>query len=162
VIAVADNIWIVVADGASVRFFTSGKRLEDLVEARPALVSEETHGVSRDLKSDHPGRVFNAAQGSSRHAADPQHDPHKLAKHRFAAEVAAVLDRECAAGAFADLVLVAPKRSTGELRLLLSPRVLSHVRQEVQKDLTRLTPARLWPHIAEAVQRTAAGLTQKA
>ena len=77
-----------------------------------------------------------------RHAFEPPHDYHKLEKHRFMATLAEALDDACGRRAFDDLILVAPRRSLGELRGLLSKRVQGSVRQEVAKDLTNEPPSR--------------------
>jgi protein required for attachment to host cells len=48
---------------------------------------------------------------------------------------------------FDQLVLVAPHRSLGELRGLLSERVQRCVRKEIARDLTGVTPSTLWRHL---------------
>ena len=53
---------------------------------------------------------------------------------------------------FDQLILVAPRRSLGELRTLISKRVQRSVRQEIAKDLTAETPASLWKHLATLVR----------
>jgi len=78
-----------------------------------------------------------------RHGFEPVHDYHKLEKRKFTARLAETLDQACAAKKFDRLVLVAPRRSLGELRTLLSPRVPKAVSHEIAKDLTASTPAAL-------------------
>ena len=90
-----------------------------------------------------PGRTFSASRNGVRHAFEPPHDYHKLEKHRFMATLADALDDACGRRAFDDLILVAPRRSLGELRGLLSKRVQGSVRQEVAKDLTNEPPSLL-------------------
>ena len=70
-----------------------------------------------------PGRTFSASRNGVRHAFEPPHGYHKLEKHRFMATLADALDDACGRRAFDDLILVAPCRSLGELRGLLSKRV---------------------------------------
>jgi protein required for attachment to host cells len=60
------------------------------------------------------------------------------------AQVASTLDEACERREFDDLIIVAPRRSLGELRGLLSKRVQSRVRREVAKDLTNEPTSRLW------------------
>lgn len=144
--------WIVVADGARARFFEPSVDGRKLVPARPAdMVMPESRGHERDLKSDKPGRVFSSARGGVRHALEPPHDYHKLEKHRFLASVAEVLDAACAQGEFDGLILVAPRRSLGEFRTLLSERVQRSVVREIAKELTSVTPAVLWDRLAPLV-----------
>ena len=54
---------------------------------------------------------------------------------------------------FDDVVLVAPRRSLGELRGLLSKRVLSRVRLEIPKDLTNKSPVEIWRRLAPLARR---------
>jgi protein required for attachment to host cells len=106
-------------------------------------VSPQSRQHSRDLKSDKPGRGFSSSRSGVRHAFEPPHDYHKLEKHRFMATLATALDPACSRREFDDLVLVAPRRSLGELRGLLSKRVQARVREEVAKDLTNEPVGRL-------------------
>ncbi len=136
--------WIVVADGARARFFRPDSELAKLVPAGLAdLVAPASRQRPRDLKSDKPGRSFSASRSGARHAFEPPHDYHKLEKHHFMVTLADTLDDACVRRDFDDLILVAPRRSLGELRGLLSKRVLGSVRQEVAKDLTNEPPSRL-------------------
>ena len=136
--------WIVVADGARARFFTPSADSRKLVPARSAdMVLPESRGLARDLKSDKPGRVYSSSRSGTRHALEPRHDYHKYEKHRFSASLADVLDTACGQGEFDQLVLVAPRRSLGELRTMLTKRVQSCLRQEIPKDLTNETPTSL-------------------
>ena len=53
---------------------------------------------------------------------------------------------------FDELILVAPRRSLGELRGLLSKRVQGRVRIEVSRDLTNETVASLWQRLDTLVK----------
>jgi protein required for attachment to host cells len=141
--------WVVVADGARGRFFTIDEEAKKLVSAGPSdLVAPQSRQKPRDLKSDKPGRGYSSSRSGVRHALEPPHDYHKLEKHRFMAVLAEALDGACAKRQFDDIVLVAPRRSLGELRGLLSKRVLGRVRLEVPKDLTSKTAVEIWRRIA--------------
>ena len=136
--------WVVVADGACARIFSPDKKLGKLVPAGPSdLVSPASRQRTRDLKSDRPGRGFSSAHSGARHAFEPPSDYHKLEKHRFTATLAGALEEACGRGDFDDLILVAPRRSLGELRGLLAKSVLDRVSHEVAKDLTGDPPSRL-------------------
>jgi protein required for attachment to host cells len=145
--------WIVVADGARGRFFALDEDAKKLVPAGPAdLVAPQSRQKPRDLKSDKPGRSYSSSRSGMRHALEPPHDYHKLEKHRFAAVLAEALDEACGKRRFDDVVLVAPRRSLGELRTLLSKRVLGRVRLEVPKDLTNKTAVEIWRRLAPLVR----------
>lgn len=142
--------WIVVADSARSRFFALGDDMKKLVAIRSAdLVSPASRELSSELKSDKPGRSYSSSRNGMRHAFEPPHDYQKLEKHRFVAELAKGLDVACRQKEFTGLILVAPRRSLGELRTLLSKRVRDCIRAEVARDLTKETPAGLFRRLKE-------------
>jgi protein required for attachment to host cells len=146
--------WIVVADGARARFFTESDDGAKLVAARLAdMIAPMNRRPARDLKSDKPGRSYSSSRSGVRHALEPPHDYHKLEKHRFTAAVADVLRDGSESGAFDRLVVVAPRRSLGELRSLLSGRVKKQIDREIAKDLTGEPPSRLWRRLQPILQR---------
>lgn len=152
------KIWVVVADGARARFFMPRDDARGLVAAAAAdMVSPESRRPARALKSDRPGRSHSSSRSGVRHALEPPHDYHKLEKRRFSAALAQTLDGACDRKAFDSLVLVAPRRSLGELRLLMSGRVRRQIVKEVARDLTNETPASLWRHLAPAVRTALLG-----
>jgi protein required for attachment to host cells len=135
---------IVVADGARARFLKESEDHRKLVPAGEAdMLSPAARRPDRDLVSDKPGRGFSTARDGRRGAFEPAHDPHKLEKHDFTARLAERLDEACLAKKFDRIVLVAPRRSLGELRTLLSARVKKAVTHEVAKDLTAASPTAL-------------------
>ena len=155
------NTWIVVADGARARFFTASEDGSKLVPARSAdMVAPLSRRPARDLKSDKPGRSYGSSRSGVRHAFEPPHDYHKIEKHRFSASLAEALLEASEAKAFDRLVLVAPHRSLGELRGLLSARVKRQISQEIPKDLTNQTPARLWTQL-QPLMNPAPGLRRR-
>lgn len=151
------HIWIVVADGVHARILTPDRDLVSLVPADPsALGSTGGHLPSRDLKSDAPGRSFSSARNGMRHAIEPQHDLHKMEKHKFMVELAKTLDRAVEDNEFKNLIIAAPKRSLGELRKELSARVKARIREEIPKDLISIGPDELWERIAPSVRKVIA------
>ncbi len=144
--------WIVVADGARARFLRAAEDGKGLLPARGAdLIAPEGRRHTRDLVSDRPGRVDSTSRGGQRHSFEPTHDYHKLVKHRFTVSVADVLDKACLAKEFDELILVAPRRSLGELRKVLSKRVQKVVQQEIPKDFTDYTLSMMWRHLRPLV-----------
>jgi protein required for attachment to host cells len=147
--------WIVVMDSAQARIFSlrTGRDGRELSPAMPSLLS--TLGRrSQDERSDKPGRSF-ASVGTVRHAIEPKHDYHKLAKHDFARTVAALVEKGLAARQFNRLVLVAPRRTLGELRALMSKRIKQRIQREVAKDFALLGPQELWTRIAPVLMPSA-------
>lgn len=147
--------WILVADGARGRFFCPNEESRKLVSVGPAdMVAPQSRERPRDLKSDKPGRSYSSSRSGMRHALEPPHDYHKLEKHRFMAALAEKLDEACGKREFDDLIVVAPRRSLGELRSLLSKRVQGRVRHEVAKDLTNEPASRLWRRLVPVIRPT--------
>jgi protein required for attachment to host cells len=145
---------VVVADGARARFLSASGDGSKLVPAGLSdMVAPLNRRPARDLKSDKPGRSYSSSRSGMRHALEPPHDYHKIEKHRFSAAVAEALHKASETNAFDRLVLVAPRRSLGELRSLLSDRVKKQVDQEIAKDLTTATPAQLWRHLQPLIRQ---------
>jgi protein required for attachment to host cells len=116
------------------------------------MLAPESRQHTRDLNSDKPGRGYSSSRGGVRHALEPPHDYHKLEKHRFTALLAEALDAACGRREFDQLALVAPRRSLGELRTLLSKRVQGRVRREIAKDLTNETAPSLWKRLSKLLE----------
>src|SRR4051812_19881556 len=147
---------IVVADGAKARFLKESEDRKKLVLADDAdMLAPAARRPDRELVTDKPGRGFSPARDGRRGGFEPAHDPHKLEKHNFTARLAQTLDKACSARQFDRVVLVAPKRSLGELRPLLSARVKKAVSHEVAKDLTASTPTALRKALAKALPEPA-------
>jgi len=147
---------IVVADSAKARFLKESEDHRELVPAGGAdMLAPKARRPDRDLVTDKPGRGFSGARDGRRGAFESPHDPHKMEKHNFTAELAARLDKACSSKQFDRIVLVAPRRSLGELRTLLSPRVRKAVSHEVAKDLTASSPTALRKALASALPEAA-------
>ena len=112
-----------------------------------SFVSTELHDRSHDLGKDHPGRVKESAS-PSRHAGEPCRDLHDAAKEDFVRTVAAELSALHAQGQFDELVLVAPARVLGEIKVSLSKPMAKVVVKELQKDLTKVPDHELTGHLS--------------
>lgn len=144
--------WIVVADASRARFLRPDQELGKLVSAGFAdLVAPQSRHRARDLKSDRPGRSFSSSRSGVRHSFEPAHDYQKLEKHRFMVTLAESLDDARGRGAYDDLILVAPRRSLGELRGLLSKRVRGSLREEIAKELSKVPTSQLGRHLPSAI-----------
>ncbi len=147
---------IVFADGARARFFEPSEDTRTLVSAQPAhMIAPKSRRPTRDIVTDRAGRAFSSAGGGIRHALEPRHDYRKLEKHNFTAALAEALDEACGRGDFDRLVVVAPRRSLGELRALLSPQARKSVSHEIAKDLTAATPTVLQRTLGSSLRATA-------
>lgn len=142
--------WILVADGARARIVENAGPGTGLVSATNFDYAAP-HAPSRDFGADKPGRVTGGGVGSH-HAFEPKVDWHSFEKHLFAKELAKALEGALQRSAFDDLVLVAPPKALGELRLALTAAVKDRVTGEVGKDFTHLTIHELGDHLTEAVR----------
>ncbi len=125
--------WIVIADGEKALFLQNkGDGLYPDLEVIREI--EEENPPTRDQGSDRPGR-FN--DGPSPHkSAVADTDWHRVAKERFADEIAAKLYKAAHRGDFDQIVLVAPPLVLGEMRKKLHKEVADMVVAEVPKTLT--------------------------
>ena len=147
---------IVVADGSKARFLKESADHKKLVPAGTAdMLAPTARRPDRELVTDKPGRGFSTARDGRRAAFEPRHDWHKLEKRSFMGRLAQRLDEACRAEKFDRIVLVAPKRSLGELRTLVSARVKKTVSHEIAKDLAASTPTELRKALADALPESA-------
>jgi protein required for attachment to host cells len=137
--------WILVADGARARILKNegpGKGLQ------PAVDEEFHHELPRthEMGTERPGRVHESAN-AARHAMENPVDWHRFEKEKFAKEMAKILDKAGAGGAFDRLVLVAPPKTLGDLRGALAAATRKKVTGELDKDLTQITLGELPEHL---------------
>ncbi|MDE1987936.1 MAG: host attachment protein [Alphaproteobacteria bacterium] len=150
--------WIAVLDGTQARFFVL-RKIDDrqIFEQTAEALSVDQAGLLREQRNDRPARTSSV--GKARGAVEPRHDYHKLEKHDFARAVAGTLDAAFAGRRYGQLVLVAPPRSLGELRELLSERVRACLAHEMPKNLTKLGTEALWAKLSAHLLKAATPLT---
>lgn len=128
--------YVLVADGARARIYVNEGPGKGLQAVSGATHKADLHHHSRDVKSDKPGRAVDAATGQ-RSAMEPNQDWHRFEKHKFAREMAKVIDAAAANKAFDRLILVAPPTTLGDLRMELDEQTMKLVSGQLPKDLTR-------------------------
>lgn len=148
--------WIAVMDGAQAQFFVlrkseDGQIFEEAIEARIAAPRFDRGGK--------PGRAN--ANGKARGVVEPRQNIKKLEKREFVHEVADLLDAAAEDKAYGQLVLVAPPRVMGELRDVLSEKVLKCLSHEFPKTLTNLPPDVLWSKLSKMLLTAAKPLSGK-
>lgn len=140
--------WVAVCDGANALFFRNDGDAE-LLNLRPLETLRETTPATHDLGTDRPGRSFQS-HGSGRSAVESP-DRHAALEEAFLKRVAEHLHAERQAGAYSELILVAPPRALGLLREFLAPDVRASLKAELAKDLTHLPTDAIERHLkAEA------------
>jgi len=125
--------WVLVADGEKALFMrnAAGAAQPELEMLR---VDAQENPRQGEQTADRPGRMPDSGAGQLSAMEEP--DWHRLAKDRFAAEIAATLNREALKGAFEQIVLVAPPTTLGELRDHLHDATVGRVSAEIPKTLT--------------------------
>lgn len=127
--------WVLVADGEKALFLKNegDATYPDLSVVRKV---EEQNPPTREQGTDRPGRYTD---GPNMHRSAVQDtDWHRLAKGRFADELAERLYKLAHRGEFGEIVLVAPPVVLGEIRKKLHKEVVDKVSAEVPKTLTNL------------------------
>lgn len=139
---VHNGAWVLVADGKKALLLHNEGDAE-LINLRRVSVREQADLATRDQGTDAPGR--GVAQSGTRFGSMGDTDWHQIGEDRFAATVAAELNRAAYANEFKDLVIVAPPKTLAEIRRDLSPDAQRRVSAEVAKDLVNHTI----PHIEQ-------------
>jgi protein required for attachment to host cells len=142
--------YIPVADGARARLYSNHGVGKGLQPVSGATHKADLHHHDREILSDKPGRTFNSV-GERRSAMEPQTDWHRFEKHKFAREMAKVLDAAAANKAFDRLILVAPPATLGDLRTELDEATRKMVTAELPKDLTRHSEQELPQHLGSVL-----------
>ena len=143
-----ENLWILVADSARGRMFsTSDSRI---ISEIADYAHPESRQHDRDLTSDLPGRSFDSA-GEGRHAMEPPLRAHKHEADQFAAQLAGALEKGRTEHRFARLVLIAPPEFLGLIRRHLSGPTAQTVVAEIDKSLIHLDGEELLPYLKEHV-----------
>ena len=138
--------YILVADGARARLYANHGVGKGLQPVSGATHRADLHHHDREILSDRPGRAYNSV-GENRATMEPQTEWHRFEKHKFAREMAKVLDAAAASKAFDRLILVAPPATLGDLRTELSDSTRKMVSAELPKDLTRHAEQELPQHL---------------
>lgn len=138
--------YVLVADGARARLYANHGVGKGLQPVSGATHKAELHHHDRDILTDKAGRTHNSV-GQSRSAMEPHTEWHRFEKHKFAREMAKVLDAAAASKSFDRLILVAPPATLGDLRMELGDATRKMVTAELPKDLTRHAEQELPQHL---------------
>lgn len=139
-IRVKHGTWVLVADGEKALFLRNDG---DATYPNLSVVRkiEEENPPTREQGTDRPGRY---SDGPTIHkSAVDDTDWHRLAKERFADEIAERLYKLAHRGDFNEIVLVAPPLVLGEMRKKLHKEVADKVSAELPKTLTNLPVAEI-------------------
>jgi len=132
-VRLAHDIWVLVADGEKALFL---RNEGDAAYPNLQVVRQmrDENPPTREQGTDAPGRYSN---GPNAHlSAMEETDWHRIAKERFAVDIAERLYKMAHRGDFDRIVLVAPPAVLGEMRQKLHKEVSERVVAEVPKTLT--------------------------
>ncbi len=141
--------WVLIADGARARVLGNDGPGRGL-HALDGMTFQGDHAATHEIVDDRKGRAF-ASVGTARSAIEPQTDPHRQLKRRFAESLAQMLADGLAAKSYDRLVIVAAPAALGDLRECLSHEVREKVIGEIAQDLTKLPNADVPRHIASVL-----------
>ncbi len=141
--------WIVVADGARAKFLHfAGRKIGARTIAGQTFSRHAK--PTRELGTDKPGRTFES-KGQGRHAVEPRVDMHEREEEAFLSDVIRRLEEAFEAGAFGNLILIAPPRALGILRRILPKRIRPHVSFEIDSDYTHYSDDEITRAVIEQI-----------
>ena len=127
-----NGTWVLIADGEKALFLRNS--VDAISPTLDVVRKDENDNPSNfDQSTDRPGRKPDAGVGQR--SAMEETDWHRLAKERFARDLADLLYAYAHRGAFDRIVLVAAPHVLGDLRDNLHKEVREKVVAEVPKDL---------------------------
>lgn len=136
--------WVVVCDGAKALILENAGDTK-FPNLKTVKVFEQNDLPTHVLGTDAPGRT-NASLGNIRSAVE-QTDWHDQSERAFLAHLAQHLDAAIGAGKTKSLILVAPPRALGMIRLAYSQTLKGAVRAEVDKDFVKMPVHEIERHL---------------
>ena len=144
-IKIPHNAFIFVGDGRKALFLRN-----DGDEKFPNLKTEQVfvdqNPATHEQGADRPGRAMESV--GERRSSVAQTDWHDLEEHRFAREVAGVLEKVVRERKVEALVVVAPPRTLAYLRAAFHTDVKRRIIAELDKDLTNHPVYEIERHLA--------------
>ncbi len=135
------NILLIVANASRARLFqVRGGTLEEI----EALSHPESRAKGVELETDRPGRGYDQTGGGPHKSAmEPPTDPHETEMIAFAREVARRASIHARRGRYPEVLLFAPPRFLGRVKVALDAGVAKRVAATVSHDYTMKDEAEL-------------------
>ncbi|MDQ2069096.1 host attachment protein [Natronospira bacteriovora] len=137
--------WVIVADASRARFLDFRGHVSGLEEIHD-MVNPEGRMRNQDLVTDKHGTTNDRKGFASPQMGDNAEAAHQV-ERAFATEVARTLGKMASENAVQSLILVAPPRFLGELRQRLDKKTSALVKQELNKDISTLSPDEIKAHL---------------
>ncbi len=126
--------WVLVADGGKALVLVNeNTALEP--QLRVLRSDSQDNPKTSEQGRDRPARTFESS--NPRRSAAEVPDLHQRAEDAFVTRTLAALEKDAAAGAFEELVIVAPPVALGTIRKAATKALAAHVVAFVDKDLTK-------------------------
>mgnify|MGYP002784558930 CR=1 FL=1 len=146
---IKSGMWIVVADGArGLVLVNEGDAIEPSLKV--IRVYEQDNPKTSEQGRDKPARSFQSFSDHRSAMATP--DLHRRAEDRFVEQIIADLAKDSEAGAFDDLVIVAPPVALGEMRKSANGQLAKKIVATLDKDLTAHTVPDITAAVAKALE----------
>lgn len=143
--------WVVVADGAKgLVLMNEGTAAEPQLRVVRNYHQDDTK--TSDLGRDRPGRTYESA--SPRRSATEAPDLHQRAEDVFVTDILSALAQDAAAGAFKELVVVAPPKALAVMRKSVSKSLKPHIIAWIDKDLTKEPLPQITAAVVKALDKT--------
>jgi len=141
------NAFVFVGDGSKALVLRNEGDAQ-LLNLKTERVFTDRNPATHEQGTDRPGRAFSSVGGVR--SSVGQTDWHDLEEHRFAQQVAAVLERIMRDRGVDALVVVAPPRTLADLRKAFHPDLKRKIIAEIDKDLTKHPVDQIEKHLANA------------
>ena len=137
--------WVIVCDGRKALVLENAGD-EKFLNLKTRQVLDHPDPRTHELGTDAPGRAFSSV-GQGRSAME-QTDWHTQEEESFLQALASRLDAEVKAGHAKSIVIVAPPRALGVLRLAYSHDLRKALHGEIDKDLVKVPVHEIEKHLA--------------
>jgi protein required for attachment to host cells len=143
------NARVLVTDGGRATVFRNagdaGKP-----DLQPVRSYHQDNPPNREQASDKPSRVMESV-GYGRSTAE-QPDYHQMTEDRFVKGIAADMAKELAAGAFSEIIVVAPPVAMGVWRKAATLPLAKATLKEITKDLTKQSATAIADSVVKALE----------
>lgn len=143
------GLWVVVADGARATVYVNeGTAFEPRLQS--VRTYDEHHAKTSELGDSKPSRTFEST-GHSRSAMETP-DLHQRAEDRFVDKIMGDLAKDAAAGAFDNVIIVAPPVALGEMRKVADSHLSPRIARWIDKDLTKESIPKITDAVVKALE----------
>jgi protein required for attachment to host cells len=142
------NVRVLVTDGGRATVFRNAGQVGK-PQLEPFKVYHQDNPPTREQGTDKPPRSNNL---SGNRATIEQTDFHQQAEDRFVQDIAGDMEKDLQAGAFAELIVVAPPVALGVYRKAASAKLQQATLMEINKDLTKHSAADVAEIVVKALE----------